>query len=264
VKPFVVNILKPADHQVLPQIHGSILSGWPLPVVPIPVQVDLRGRTGPLDVPITQIISDPGTAFNAWVIGADGTTSPTVSLKPDPQKPGQFVGQIPWGDSQAPQTLHVKLVGGYSSDYAPDAQEVQSTFSRQDLNPFYQAGFYKFLLLLLIVIIIALIIFYIWIHIDPVRGTVVIQKNNVVLDRWDVFTGLRISTYKVKDKDEREAKHLRVLRVRYASKPKDNEPRKVIVKGNADCGKKIDFSMEPDDTAPFCEDHSEWTLHYLP
>lgn len=268
VQPFVIQILRPADKQVLPQIHNSILSGWPLTVAPVPVRVDLRGRSGALSASISQIISDPQNAFTAWVTMIDGTTSQKITLKQDPNSPGQFIGQIPWSDTQSPATMHVQLVSGYSTGYAPDSQEVEATFSRQDLNPLYRAGFYIFLLILLIMIALGWIIYYIWLHTNPVRGTLVLSNETTEVKTMGIGNGRRIRKFKFKGK----GLDLDVLYVRRAPKwrasatdddPTDISADSVLIYGKTECHQKFSKRLVSGEKDGYCNTHIEFNIQYL-
>ncbi|MDP1614607.1 MAG: vWA domain-containing protein [Methylococcales bacterium] len=268
VVPFAFSISKPVNEQVLTQIHGTILSGWPLPVVPIPVRVKVHGRIvdGQEDMkefPVEQVFLDPEKAFTAWVVSADGKESAQIYLVPNPNNSEEFIGEIPWDDSQEQLTLHVKLNGEFARGYGPDFREAISVFSRRDASPFYREGFYYFLLSLAILLIILIVIYYIWMHTNPVRGTLIIFKNNVEAEKFDVFTGRRISKFKYKGRGV----DLVVINVKKASKQiseenPDEQVDAVVIYGKTECKQPFNITLNPGDKAGYCTKDYDYEIKY--
>ncbi len=269
VVPFAFSISKPVNNQILPQIHGTILSGWPLSVVPIPVQIEMHGRIKeegeePEDVPTEQILLNPEKAFNAWVVSADKSQqSEPIFLKPDPNNPDVFIGEIPWNDSQEQLTLHVELVGSFAEGYGPDMRKAESVFSRQDASPFYREGFYYFLLGLLILTILLMVIRYIWMHTNPVGGKLIIFKNNVEAEKFDVFSGRRISKFKYKGRGV----DLAVINVRKAPKQvseddPDGSADAVVVYGRTECKQPFNMTLNPGNKVGYCTRDYDYEIQY--
>ena len=270
VIPFAFTV-EPADEQVLPQIHGTILSGWPLPVVPVPVHVKVHGRISeddnkdPEDVPTEQIILNPSKAFIAWIVSADKSMqSEPIFLKPDPNNPDAFIGEIPWSDSLDKITLHVELQGELAKGYGPDFRKAESVFSRRDASPFYREGFYYFLLGLFIVFIILLIGRYIWMHTNPVGGTLIIFRDNTEVEIIGVHTGRRISKFKYKGRGV----DLSVISVRKAPKKKQEDDdsgeqtEAIVISGKTECKQSFYMILNPGDKVSYCNEHYNYDIEY--
>ncbi len=271
VVPFAFTVA-PANNQVLPQIHGTILSGWPLPVVPIPVRVEVHGRlseedddeNGPEDVPTEKIILNPKKAFTAWVVSADKSlqTEP-IMLKQDTNNPDVFVGEIPWNDSSEKITLHVELSGEFAEGYGPDFRKVETIFSREDASPFFRKEFYYLLLGIFILFVILWIIRVIWMHTNKVTGTLTLLSNGTTLDSFNVYTGRRISKFKYKGKGF----DLVILNIRKMPKS-DNEDsdssNNVMIYGKTECGSPFAFVLSPNEKTGYCqkEDHMNYEIKY--
>ena len=269
VIPFVIDLKSPKDKVVLPQIHATILQGWPLRVTPIPVSVKIkyRDRTT-LNVPdesVNSILTDPNNALEAWVVAGDGTESEHVILKQNLEVPDEFSGDIPGNDSELPMTLHVRLSGETQQGYRPDMREVTAVFSRQDKNPFYRSGFYIFLMILLIIAMILAILKYIYDHTDPVRGKLIIQMNSVPVRTEDLYSGQRTTKFKY---SHEEGVDLGKIWIKYMPKVKASEddqeaPREIKIWGQTEHKTKISIDgLAPGTSASYCTEHIEYSFLY--
>ena len=278
VTPFTISIVEPASEQLLPQIHDHILQkgwSWPLPIAPVSVRVELLGRDGRCltygedegnhedeceeenRIPSSLIIPDTDNAFEAWI----GSGEP-ITLKPDPKNPEQFIGEVPGNESDGQQTLYVELVGDSSKNYGPDNRIVSSQFSRQDSIIFYRENFYKFLLGLLIVAILLFIVYSIWMRINPVRGTLILLKNNVEADQFDVYTGHRVSKFNYQGRGVDLVK-VNVKKVPKSKTTDDEESSDaIVIYGKTECGRKFNITLYPDDKVGYCTEHYDFDIQY--
>lgn len=86
-----LRVLSPPPDKEIP-IHGTLLGGWPLGALPIPVRVELiDGAEHPL--PVDEVLTEADRAVHAVVTAAAGGRA-EVLLAPDPGAAGQLVGEI--------------------------------------------------------------------------------------------------------------------------------------------------------------------------
>jgi hypothetical protein len=266
VTPFVTSLETPKAGEVLNQIHGTILEGWPLPVKPILIKAQVAWRDKPLDVPITQLLADPNQSFVAWVELPDGTSSKKVTLQLAPKSTDTFVGEISGIESVSPLKLHVELNGQVSEGYRPDHRVMEVDFSRRDFLPIYKPSFYILLIWLIIFGLLILTVYEIWDHYDPVDGQLAIYQNNVKVGTLFLWSGKRITYFKKKTLDGYD---LAKLCVRYKKYEKTDEyegendkVRDIVVTGVTECRSKFSFDLASNDSYSYCATHTEFEMKY--
>jgi hypothetical protein len=265
VTPFVITAETPRDNQRIGQIHQTILSGFPLKVSPIRVEVHMALREGELDVPVSEILTDPTTAFTAYIEYPDETLSETFTLRQDPNDPATFVGTVEGIDSTSPLKLHIDLTGSYSDDYRPDHRNLVLNISRYDSLPIYRNGFYILLGILLLLALIGWIIYQVWLRKNKLQGYVDFMMNGNTIYSLPVFNGRRI--FKLKNAKGANV-HLQGLKLSNKTREKEQSedgmpPLLTIeVAYQNECKEKGKFRLSPGESNSYCTNHPEYEILY--
>lgn len=172
---FAINPVDPVPDGVSAPIHGSILEGWPLPVLPLEVKVALTDRDGEPLQTISELLVNPNASLTARVVAPDGSESETVYLRQSAEAEHEFVGRISDFTKIGEQSLIVSFVGDYVSErYQPLNTTQRINFVRRDYL-WTNTLFYYLMLIILILTAIFLIIYNIAIRKHKVRGQLVFE-----------------------------------------------------------------------------------------
>lgn len=128
VTSFVIEVLEPAEGETLKPVHGPLAMGETPPVLPLTVRTRIVDRQGQATIPLDEALANSATALRATVT-ADGD-SESVSLQPDLDAPGEFVGSIEGFDAIGDHELEVALVGDFAEAYYPDNRRANVSFQR--------------------------------------------------------------------------------------------------------------------------------------
>ena len=218
VNPFLVSAVSPKDNETIRSVHKSIFSGLPLKVNPLPVRVRVTDRNGQILTNIADMFSDPSQAISVTLSGADGST-PAVALQPDPNVPGEFVGEIPDSKSVGAQTLIIQTSDtALSSTYRPDTRRVEVPFTRADYL-WTMPLFYNILSILIMLAILSLIVYNILIRTNPVRGTLQFKDGPADIAEFGLGNGTNFRTIKGRELSNYPQLFLKSLRVVNAGRP---------------------------------------------
>lgn len=135
VIPFRLDVLTPAAGQTVVPVHIAPGPDSPPTVAPIPVRLRLTNRDGSPFADWAIALPRPDTTFVAQM-EVDGQIV-SAPLTPDPQTPGEFVGQLPGSPVVGEQALTVQLsdlqdVNLLNEDYYPDNPRQEVVFNRAD------------------------------------------------------------------------------------------------------------------------------------
>lgn len=135
VIPFRLDVVSPAAGQTLVPVHVAPGPDNPPTLAPIPVRLRLLNRDGSPFVDWAIALPRLDSTFVAQM-EVDGETI-VVPLLPDPQTPGEFVGQLPGATVVGEQSLTVQLsdlqdITLLNEDYYPDNPSQRVTFNRAD------------------------------------------------------------------------------------------------------------------------------------
>jgi hypothetical protein len=268
VTPFEISVSKPVDGRVLGQIHGSIIDGWPLPVVPIQIKAQVTLRDGaPLKDPVDKILANPDQSIKAWIEFPDGTKSEQIYLKLDQTQSATFTGEIPNIDKTVPLVLKVEVQNNWSSDYRPDKRVQSINFSRSDILPIYKTGFYYLLLGLLIAAIILAITSSLVISRNRISGELVISQNGIETFSRNLSINMKASLFPLrysipkKELMMNPETNLVSFSASYLPKEKDMDgaimPRKIKVVGKTTENDYLNFELvENDNPQNYCTNSS--------
>ena len=180
--------ITPQDGEVQRPIHDTLWQDgihWPLRVQPLPVRVELVDASG-------DPYADPA-AVMAYAPRAISTTLEIndqlsgAYLEPDPENPGQYVGQIVSGGQRGEQTVTADLDFTFP-DYDPASEPARATFTRAD-SLFTSALTYYLLLLLLLLLLLFLAWRYRAARNNPVQGELIFNDGQTELARFALHNG---------------------------------------------------------------------------
>lgn len=131
VIPFDIKILTPTSGETLKPIHGQAQESVPPPILPIIVEAQIITRQ---EEPITnlgEIFPNPAQALMA-TLSNDANEAASITLNPDPSRPGVYIGQIEAISASGQQEITVELNTPFSQEYYPDRRFTSVTFTRID------------------------------------------------------------------------------------------------------------------------------------
>jgi len=217
VTPFQITILDPKANQTIRPVHASILQGWKLKVNPVPVRVRITDRQGKILSNIKDIFNDPSQALSATISGGSTSSSP-VMLQPDPNIPGEFVGEIANSSIVGAQTLTVESQDkAINKQYRPDERQVELPFSRTEYF-WTLAAFYYGLFALFVALIIILIVYNILIRTNKVNGTLEFKDGSTDIAEFGLANGINFRIIKGKELTNYPQLFLKSIKVENAGK----------------------------------------------
>lgn len=189
VTPFKVEVIEPVPGGTITPIHENILDGgWPLKIKPLRIRIRLLDRDGnPIDNPQDYLASTE-SAFTAQLFG-NGKNSERVTLKPAPDTPGYFEGEIPNFEISGSQTVKVEMAqSAMLEDKRPYDRIVEANFSRVD-SLWTQPAFYPALLVLLVVVSIASMVYNISIRTNKISGNLIFKDGMTTIAEFNLASG---------------------------------------------------------------------------
>lgn len=189
----------PVDGETQRPIHDTIWQNgfhWPLNVLPVPVQVELIDADGQPYAAPEEVMAYAPRAIAATLEIGDNLTS--AYLEPDPDNPGQYVGEIVSGGERGEQTITADLDYSFP-DYDPASEPARTTFTRADAF-FTSASSYYLLLALLLLFLAFLVYRYFAIRSNPVRGQLVFSQGNQRTE-LPLHNGKNVRSFKKKELD---------------------------------------------------------------
>lgn len=217
VKPFVITPVDPKANQTLRPVHASILRGWKLKVNPVPVRVRITDRQGNTLSNLKDIFTDPTQALSATIVGNKASSSPAM-LQPDPNSPGDFVGEITNSSSVGPQTLAINSqLSAINNNYRPDERQIELPIIRTEFL-WTLAVFYYSLFALFVAVIVILIIYNILIRTNKVNGTLQFKDGSTDIAEFGLHNGTNFRIIKKGELSNYPQLFLRVVKVENAGK----------------------------------------------
>jgi len=199
VTPFVLQAVSPTPNARVYHVHQTILHGWSLKVSPLPVRVRLATRDGQPFSSWQEVFIDDNNAITAVLSTESGQTSQVITLQPDPNAPGEYIGEIPGFEVLGPQTLTYRVnMQTVARTYRPDRQILEVPIERAD-GLFHAKGFYIALFWLIIASIITLIVYNILIRTNKVTGSLIFVDGSEILAEFGLYNGTNFRVIKGKE-----------------------------------------------------------------
>lgn len=209
--PFDLEIRSPAQDSKL-TVHGSILEGWPLPVHPVPVRVEIVDSQGQL---ISEtVFADENRALEATLSSQDGVELQSIALRPDPDMPGWFDGTVSECLAAGPMRMDVQVVGEPVPAYQALHSHGEVEFTRSE-RVWTHAGFYISLFIVAIVSLISLLMFLLYrlLSYRRVSGTLHVLHGDKRLTHFSLKTWKNWKSISLQELGSKRSLGLRKLRV---------------------------------------------------
>jgi len=201
VTPIQLESLTPQAQQNAGSVHATLLSGWPLKVLPLQVRVRLTNEDGTPFTDPPALFKDPSQAMKAELQyqpeareGEENDTEEAVAtgpvfLTPDPNVPGEFVASFPDFEHEGRHSLTITLDRSQmQNSYWPYRNQTTVEFTRTDCL-FCRASTYYGILGLIIALIVALIAYNLAIRTNKVSGMLYFKDGSVVLAEFGLYNG---------------------------------------------------------------------------
>jgi hypothetical protein len=199
VAPFVLQGVSPTEGEKVYHVHETLLDGWRLKTAPMPVRVRLATREGQALSTWQEVFGDDSAAVTAALSSETGETSQVVTLAPDPDAPGEYIGEIPEFEVSGPQTLTYRInMEAVTETYRPDRQVLELAIERAD-GLLHTENFYIALFWFIIACIVALIIYNILIRTNKVTGSLIFVDGSETLAEFGLYNGINFRTIKGKE-----------------------------------------------------------------
>lgn len=241
VTPVQLESLTPQAQQNAGSVHATLLSGWPLKVLPLQVRVHLVGEDG---APLTDsqaLFTDPSHAMQAELVyepetregEADDQEGPETTapafLTPDPAVPGEFVASFPNFEHEGRHSLKITIDRSQmQSGYWPYRNQTTVEFTRTDCL-FCRAGTYFVILGAIIALIAAFIAYQIAIRTNKVSGTLYFKDGAAVLAEFGLYNGTNFRTIRGRELDPQLM--LKRVTVKNTGKRKRNQLQDAVTGG---------------------------------
>lgn len=194
--------ITPVDGETQRPIHDTIWQGgfhWPLRVLPLPVRVELVDASGQPYADPEEVMAYAPRAISTTLTIDD--TMAATSLEPDPDNPGEYVGQIVSDGQRGEQTVTADIDYTFP-DYDPASEPARATFTRAD-GFFTSTSSYYVLLALLLLFLAFLVYRYFAARNNPVRGQLVFTSGADTLAEFGLYNGKNVRKVKKKELDNK-------------------------------------------------------------
>jgi hypothetical protein len=195
VSPFILEPISPIQNQTIYHVHGTILDGWPLPDRPLPVRVRISDRSGAALPNLDDVFSNQSQAITATL------GNQTITLLPDPEMPGEYVGEFAGPGALGEQPLIFKInMGVVNEKYRPDKQTWEITIDRGD-GIFHRPATYIFIFWLVIASILGLIVYNIAIRTNKIAGSLIFLDGSENIAEFGLYNGINFRIIKRRELD---------------------------------------------------------------
>jgi len=221
IKEFEINIIEPQPGENLGSIHGTILDGWPLPILPIDHKFQITG-TGSETIDPDFLFINPSRPVKISI--ETGTQVKNPGYNQDVENPTIYAGTVTDMDAEGSYKLLVELDSEYSEFYTPANEKSEISFTREDglLN---RMSTYFMLLGLLIFALMVFIVYQILIRNNKVRGTLVFKATDTIIDSFPVNSSK--NWINIKNRFLKNNPHLDLAKLKVSSLPKPKTKRSV-------------------------------------
>jgi hypothetical protein len=213
VSPFILEPISPTQNQTIYHVHGTILDGWPLPDRALPVRVRISDRSG-VDLPnLEDVFSDQNRAITATLADTQ-----TITLLPDPEKPGEYVGELTGPGALGEQSLTYEInMDVVNDEYRPDKQTWEITINRGD-GIFHRSIIYIVIFWMIVAVILALIAYNIAIRTNKVSGSLIFLDGSENIAEFGLYNGTNFRTIKNRELNNYPQLLLKGIKVRNVGK----------------------------------------------
>jgi hypothetical protein len=213
VLPVVISPVSPLADESIGNVHATILGGWPLDELPFDVRVKMADENGNALSNIDDVLVTPGNSIQAVLrytpppspqdpgIEPTEMVSQPITLSPDPENPGEFVGSIPDFAYEGLQALTLSISSeSLEPGYWVYDRSVDVPFTRTDCL-FCRAGTYYAILAMIISIIILMIIYNIAIRTNKVSGSLIFLDGSTTIAEFGLYSGVNFRNIKKRELD---------------------------------------------------------------
>lgn len=190
VNPFVMQEISPMSGSTIYHAHKTLWEGgWPLKNASLAIRVRLAGRDKQPLANWQDVFSDDNQAISAMVASENGEKSQIITLLPDPESPGEYIGEFSElgfvGTGTVQYQVNMQTV---TETYRPDRQLLEVPFIRAD-GLWQRSTTYITIFWLIIALIVVIIIYNILIRTNKVTGSLMFVDGSETLAEFGLYNG---------------------------------------------------------------------------
>jgi hypothetical protein len=183
-----------------------------LPDRPLPVRVRISDRSGAALPNLEDVFTDQNRAVTATL------GNQTITLLPDPEISGEYVGEFAGPGVLGEQPLTFKInMGVVNDEYRPDKQTWEISIHRGD-GVFHRSVTYIVLFWMIVAAILALIAYNIAIRTNKVAGSLIFLDGSENIAEFGLYNGTNFRTIKHRELDNYPQLALKRMKVQNIGK----------------------------------------------
>lgn len=231
VLPVVISPISPLVDETIGNIHATILGGWPLDELPVGIRVKMTDDNGNTLSNLDDVLLDPDDSIRAVLrytpppstqddpgMEPMEVNSQSITLLPDPESPGEFIGSIPDFVYEGSQTLTLSISSeSLASGYWVYDSSVEVPFARSDCL-FCRASTYYTILAMIFGAIILAIFYNLAIRTNKVSGSLLFVDGSTTIVEFGLYSGVNFRNIKKRETNEYPQLMLKSMKVQNIGK----------------------------------------------
>ncbi|MBK6647484.1 MAG: hypothetical protein IPG44_17350 [Anaerolineales bacterium] len=213
VFPVRISTISPVVDDSVGNVHNTILGGWPLKELPLTIRVKLVDESGNTMINVSDILVAPDNSIRATLkyspppspegqgLVLPEQVSQPVTLVPDPDTQGEFIGTISDLSYVGSQTLVLDISSeSLKPGFWVYDRSIEVPFTRTDCA-LCRTGTYYIILAIIIAILLVMIIYNIAIRTNKISGTLTFVDGSTNIAEFGLYSGVNFRKIKKRELD---------------------------------------------------------------
>jgi hypothetical protein len=213
VFPVKISPVSPVADESIGNVHDTILGGWPLKELPFAIRVKLVDENGNTMTNVSDVLVAPDNSIRAMLKYSPPPSpeeqgfvlpeqvSQPITLVPDPDNQGEFIGTISDLSYVGAQTLVLDISSeSLKPGFWVYDRSIDVSFTRTDCT-LCRSGTYYIILAIIIAIILATIIYNIAIRTNKISGSLIFMDGSTNIVEYGLHSGTNFRNIKKRELD---------------------------------------------------------------
>lgn len=232
VVPVQVLPVSPLIGAQVGNVHDTILGGWPLKELPLAIRVKIIDENGVTLTNVSEVLATPENSIQATlkysptpspqqdgILLPDQVSQP-ITLIPDPENPGEFVGSIAEFAYEGSHILTLDISSeSLARGYWVYDRSIDVSFTRTDCL-LCRAVTYYVILGIIIAIILIIIAYNIAIRTNKVSGSLIFMDGSENIAEFGLYNGINFRTIRPRELDGYPQLALKSMKIQNIGKKK--------------------------------------------